>query len=171
MKISQFRKLIREEARKVLREALNKDIRQFADDIWKKLQAAGFQVEGAVDNSSGVRDAQDRISKDPNLVYMLARVTPTYETLEIYGNNKSKQKILGVCNKFQTSLYSGPEKQIDPKTIKQVVNAFNPGDIYTWPQTLPQGPNFKKSYARMAKPNTNVQTSKPQGGRGSDESK
>jgi hypothetical protein len=160
-----------------LEEALNKDIRKFGDDVMKRLQQAGFEVEFGFKNdlshTNMGTEIRKKIEDNPKYIYLTLTLSNYMEQMYISANPKSKKEIDNVLNKFQTSTKDGVEKTIrskgmfaGPDVLKQVMGALNPGDIYSWGWKQ-YGNMIIKDYLRNANITTQTKSTE-KGGIGSD---
>lgn len=119
------KQIIKEEI--ILREALNKDIRQFAQDLGKYLTKDGFQVKYVSDRIPDEDYAKLRAEK--GLIAFVYNENASQQSMYMYFNPIEKPKVAKIVDKFQLSPYSGKPMHIG-WDIKQVQGAINPGDIY-----------------------------------------
>lgn len=134
-----------------LDEALNKDIKQFGQDLGKYLTNAGFKVKFV----SGRMSDEDmkQLKTNTGLVALEADQNPSQQSLYMHFNPKEVNKIEGIVNKFQLSPYSG-KVMAKGWTSKQVVGALNPGDIFKADSQKGSG---LYQFFRLAKVDTKVQ--------------
>ena len=120
------KQIIKEEM--VLKEALNKDIRQFAKDLGDYLTKNGFKVK-YVEGNRIPDDAYTQLRTNTGLVAFVTDQNQDQQSLYLYFNPKEKSKIENIVNKFQLTPYSGKVMSAG-WTRKQVIGALNPGDIF-----------------------------------------
>jgi hypothetical protein len=116
-----------------LEEALNKDIRQFGQDLDKRLKEAGFKTLVLVGQNLNP-EAQKKLNNEQGLIALeVQRYNGSegeVQQMYLYCNPKDYQKVKKVVDKFQLSNYEGQAKFNDKTwTTKTVIGAINPGDI------------------------------------------
>lgn len=116
-----------------LEEALNKDMRQFGQDLDKRLKEAGFKTLVLVGQNLNP-DAQKKLNSEQGLIALEVQRSNGSEgeiqQMYLYCNPKDYQKVKKVVDKFQLSNYEGQAKFNDKTwTTKTVIGAINPGDI------------------------------------------
>ena len=113
--------------RRILNEALNKDMSSFGKDLGKYFTNDGFDVKYL---NNRITDEQLKyVRTNKNVVALELSQTNETQSLSIFFNSQDKSKIDGVVNKFQLTPYNGKILQRG-WTSKQVQGAINPGDIY-----------------------------------------
>ena len=115
---------------KVLKEALNKPLKDFGPDLQKRLQALGFQAKLFTGKQSVPMDAVEKIMADPNLagISYVSGNDGTYEYIEVVVNKEKLKDLQKVKQYFQIPDQAyGPDKELG-WVIKNVQNV-NPGDI------------------------------------------
>lgn len=170
MKKSELRQLIKEEIKNVLSEALNKDMRQFGDDLMKKLKQAKFDVEFGINKTTNQEEIKKKIKENPKYIYLEVQLKDDFQSLVLFGSKELEKDITNILNKFQTSTDRGAEKIIKkggmssgPEIVKQVIGTLNPGDIYSWPIGT-FGSFIAKQYLRSAKVTSRTKTTTDRGG-------
>ena len=151
--------------KKILTEALNKDIRQFGQDLEKRLKEAGFSTI-VVFHPKTISDQQlAEIKSDPKKVGLHIILDQQYQGLQLRGNAKSAKELEKIINKFQVSNWNGPKMEFgsgwDTK-IKQVIGGFNPGDIVGGGKGV-NGVYYDANFTRYAV--TQSKTTTDQGGK------
>lgn len=116
-----------------LEEALNKDMRQFGQDLDKRLKEAGFKTLVLIGQNLS-SDAQKKLNSEQGLIALEVQRSNGSEgeiqQMYLYSNPKDYQKVKKVVDKFQLSNYEGQAKFNDKTwTTKTVIGAINPGDI------------------------------------------
>ena len=145
------KQIIKEEM--VLKEALNKDIKQFGKDLGKYLTNAGFQVK-YVDGTISNNDKNLIKQSDKKLVALEIMENQEAQALYLSFNPKDLSGIRNIVDKFQLSNYSGKVFNInDWGGRKQVSGALNPGDIYS---AIGQADSGSIQFFRLAKVDTKV---------------
>ena len=143
-----------------LEEALNKDIRQFGQDLEKRLKEAGFLTMVAFHPKVITDQQQAEIKADPKKVGLHVILDPQFQALQLRGNAKSAKELEKIVNQFQVSSWNGPKMTFgsgwDTKT-KQVVGAFNPGDIVGGGKGV-NGSFYDANFVRYAVVGTKVKT-------------
>ena len=124
---SEFKRQVIKE-KMVLKEALNKDIRQFAKDLGNYLTKDGFKVK-YVEGNRIPDDVYTQLRTDTGLVAFVTDQNQDQQSLYLYFNPKENSKVEKIVNKFQLTPYSGKPMNAG-WTRKQVVGALNPGDIF-----------------------------------------
>ena len=110
-----------------LEEALNKDIKTFAQDLGKRLTDAGFKVK-YVNGTLSTEDMK-QLKSSTGLVAFETDQNPSQQSLYLNFNPKEVNKIETIIDKFQLSPYNG-KVMTKGWTSKQVQGAVNPGDIF-----------------------------------------
>ena len=128
-----------------LNEALNKDIKDFGQDLDKNLKAAGFNTIVTFQPPSN--EQEKKVKEDPKSVLLYVTQNNQYQGLQLRGNIKSAKELDKAVSRFQVANWNGPKMTFgsgwDTKT-KQVIGGFNPGDIVGTkdPNTGIQGKSF-----------------------------
>ena len=133
----------------VLKEALNKDIKAFGQDLGKYLTNAGFQVKYV--NGRMSDEDMKQLKTNTGLVALEPDQNQDQQSLFLYFNPKEVAKIEKVVDKFQLTPYDG-KVLARGWTAKQVRGALNPGDIYKY-EDKPRGAYY---FYRLAKVDTKV---------------
>lgn len=115
------------EGEESLEEALNKDIKTFAQDLGKRLTDAGFKVK-YVNGTLSTEDMK-QLKSSTGLVAFETDQNPSQQSLYLNFNPKEVNKIETIIDKFQLSPYNG-KVMTKGWTSKQVQGAVNPGDIF-----------------------------------------
>lgn len=154
MKLSEFRNLIREEVRKVLKEALNKDIKDFGKDLGTYLTQAGFKVRYVKPGDTLTTQDIEQIKTNTGLVALELDQNSGQQSMYLRFNPKELSKIEKVVNKFQLSPYDG-KVMTKGWTSKQVIGALNPGDIFRVDSDIRNG---MYQFFRLLKVDTQVKS-------------
>jgi|688.fasta_scaffold527197_2 hypothetical protein len=121
--------------KRVLSEALNKDITAFGKDLEKRLKDLKLipRVFPPKNNSAyaAVEPLKERLKTEPDNVLISFNSSNDAQELYLVGSVKQKATIEKAVNYFQLAKYTGPVIS-DPKKwqTKQIVGALNPGDIF-----------------------------------------
>ena len=142
-----IKQIIKEEI--VLKEALNKDIKQFAKDLGNYLTKGGFKVK-YVEGNIIPDDVHAQLKTNTGLVAFVTDQNQSQQSLYLYFNPQEKSKVENIVNKFQLTPYSGKPMSAG-WTRKQVVGALNPGDIFKV-----DGGGGMYQFFRLAKVDTKV---------------
>ena len=89
MKQSEFRKLIREEVRKIVKEGLK--LPAVKQDLIEELEKAGYKILQFIDKPSGLGDGLVAIKKDSKTAVIDINTANKY--LDLYVNSSEKTKI------------------------------------------------------------------------------
>jgi len=145
-----------------LYEALNKDIKEFGQDVERNLKSAGFST--LVTFQTPTDEQTNQVANDPKLVILYVSQDSSSQGLQLRGNITAAKDLSKIVNKFQVANWNGPKKEFgsgwDAKT-KQVVGGFNPGDIVGVkdPDSGISGKKFYDAgFYRYAKVDTTVNT-------------
>ena len=123
---------------KILKEALNKPLDKFGQDLQKRLNALGFETKVFGGQTSVPSSAEAQILKNPKLAGMsYAKIKPgeasntsdrDYEHIEVVVNAQKLNQLKKVKSYFQTADGNyGPDKDLG--WIIKNVKKTNPGDI------------------------------------------
>ena len=123
--------------KRVLSEALNKDITAFGKDLEKRLKDLKLtpRVFPPKNNSAydAVEPLKERLKTEPENVLMSFNSSNDAQELYLVGSVKQKATIEKAVNYFQLAKYAGPVIN-DPGNwqTKQIIGALNPGDIFLY---------------------------------------
>ena len=145
-----------------LEEALNKDIRQFGQDLEKRLKQAGFTTIVTFHPKAPTEEMKTKVIEDPKLVILYVNLDQQYQSLQLRGNAKSAKDLEKIVKNYQVAKWNGPKMTFgsgwDTKT-KQVIGGFNPGDIVGQDPGI-MGPFYDANFMRYAVTQTKVATTK-----------
>ena len=134
----------------ILNEALNKDIKNFGQDLDKNFKAAGFDTLVLMQSPS--QQQLDIIKTNPKAVMFEIFENPETQMLTLHVNPSQISTAEKIINKFQLSDYNGPVLKRG-WTAKQVQGAINPGDIVKQDNNKNRG---IWTFYRLAKVDTKV---------------
>jgi hypothetical protein len=123
--------------KRVLSEALNKDITAFGKDLEKRLKDLKLipHVIPPKNNSAfdAVEPLKEKLKTEPEKILMSFHSSNGVQELYLVGGIKQKSTIQKAVNYFQLSKYTGPVIN-DPGEwqTKQIIGALNPGDIFLY---------------------------------------
>jgi hypothetical protein len=120
--------IIKEEVRRVLlKEALNKDIKQFGKDLDNRFKAAGFKTK-IIFNGQNIDALAKEMQTIQKAVLFDVFENKDMQTLTVYANPSDVRDAEKIINKFQLSDFNGPVLSRG-WTSKQVQGKINPGEI------------------------------------------
>ena len=114
---------------RLLKEALNKPMNEFGEDLEKRLNTLGFETKLFMGQNGVPQQASDAIITDPKKAGISYIKMPNgYEHIEVMVNSSKINQLKKVKSYFQTAdgNYS-PDKEIG--WVVKNVKITNPGDI------------------------------------------
>lgn len=126
-----------------INEALNKDIKEFGQDLEKNFKAAGFNTSILAQSPTEQQLNAVKTKEKVAIFEVFQNEAVQQLTLHVSSNPKSFKAAEAIVNKFQLSDYNGPVLKRG-WTAKQVMGKINPGDIVKEAPTVPEVPKPKQ---------------------------
>lgn len=126
-----------------INEALNKDIKEFGQDLEKNFKAAGFNILILAQSPTEQQLNAVKTKEKVAIFEFFQNEAVQQLTLHVSSDSKSFKAAEAIVNKFQLSDYNGPVLARG-WTAKQVMGKINPGDIVKEAPKVPEVPKPKQ---------------------------